>query len=225
MSPVYVTVMFRNIKCRKSFLVLFTVFLLFTLSLSACTEAPEADDGGVSSFVPTKIVEGHGSFIQTTLGDLVQNCPTIAYGTILEKSEYVETPEPLTSLSPEEVEDYKRYQRVTMQVEKGLQGCEDGETITYWEAGGISEDGTLFKMDDYDKPEPGSTVLVFVDSDRRTYHSQFQADSEGNVTVFGDYMIEEPCYGNPPATEMPTTELPMEEYLDKVEKVVREQAQ
>ena len=38
-------------------------------------------------------------------------------------------------------------------------------------------------------------------------------------------MIEEPCYGNPPATEMPTTELPMEEYLDKVEKVVREQAQ
>ena len=219
------TVMFRNIKYRKPFLVLFTVFLLFTLSLSACTEAPEADDGGTSSFVPTKTVVGMGSFMQLTLGDLVEKFPTIAYGTILEKSEYVETPEPLTSLPPEDVETYKMYQRVTMRVERGLQGCEDGETITYWEAGGISEDGTLFKMDDYDKPEPGSTVLVFVDSDRRTYHSQFQADSEGNVTVFGDYMIEEPCYGNPPATEMPTTELPMEEYLDKVEKVVREQAE
>ncbi len=225
MSPVYVTIMFRNIKYRKPFLVLFTVFLLFTLSLSACTEAPEAGAGGTSSFVPTKTVVGMGSFMHLTLGDLVEKFPTIAYGTILEKSEYVETPEPLTSLPPEDVETYKMYQRVTMRVERGLQGCEDGETITYWEAGGISEDGTLFKMDDYDKPEPGSTVLVFVDSDRRTYHSQFQADSEGNVTVFGDYMIEEPCYGNPPATEMPTTELPMEEYLDKVEKVVREQAQ
>lgn len=225
MSPVYVTIMFRNIKYRKPFLVLFTVFLLFTLSLSACTEAPEAGAGGTSSFVPTKTVVGMGSFMHLTLGDLVEKFPTIAYGTILEKSEYVETPEPLTSLPPEDVETYKMYQRVTMRVERGLQGCEDGETITYWEAGGISEDGTLFKMDDYDKPEPGSTVLVFVDSDRRTYHSQFQADSEGNVTVFGDYMIEEPCYGNPPATEMPTTELPMEEYLDKVEKVVREQAE
>ena len=52
-------------------------------------------------------------------------------------------------------------------------------------------------------------------------------DKKGNVSIPEDFMIEEK-YSE--LTDIPEanhldTELPMEEYLDKVEKVVREQAE
>lgn len=212
-------------KARKKSVILFhIVFLLFTFSLSACTEAPEADDGGVSSFVPTKIVEGHGSFIQTTLGDLVQNCPTIAYGTILEKSEFVEPPSMILTLMPREAEKHKRYQKTTMRVEKGIQYCDGRETITYWELGGISEDGILYEPNGFDKSQPGETVLIFLNQVGTAFHLQFQADNEGNVTIPGNLLIEETSNGDSSQFTIPEDRvMPMEEYLDKVEKVVREQ--
>ena len=47
-----------------------------------------------------------------------------------------------------------------MQVEKGIQYCEDGETITYWEIGGLSQDGTYYQPEGFDKSQPGESVLV-----------------------------------------------------------------
>lgn len=50
-------------------------------------------------------------------------------------------------------------------------------------------------------------------------------DKDGNVSIPGDFMIEEKYseLTDIPDSKNLNVELPMEEYLDKVEKVVREQ--
>ena len=83
-----------------------------------------------------------------------------------------------------------------MQVKKDIKNCKEGDIITYWEAGGKTKDGRIYV-------------------------------NEGNVSIPKDFMIEEK-YSE--LTDIPepnpkdlNAELPMEKYLDKVEKVVREQ--
>ncbi len=209
-------------RSRKYSLLFPTVFLSFILSLSACgpVSGTRTEESTESYVMPYKIVHGIPCYIAVTLGDLVQDYPTIAYGTIVEKSEFAEAPKPLLD---EEAQAFEMCQKVTMQVKRGIQGCEDGDTITYWEIGGMSEDGILYTLEGYDKSQIGETVLVFLDPDRLTFYVQLQADSEGNISLSGDFMTEEPCDGAQPENEASAAELPMEEYLDKVEKVVREQ--
>ncbi len=210
-------------KARKKSVILFhIVFLLFTLSLSACglVSGTRTEESTESYVMPYKVVHGIPCYIAVTLGDLVQDYPTIAYGTILDKSEFAEAPKPLLY---EQAQAFEMCQKVTMKVKRGIRGCEDGDTITYWEIGGMSEDGIIYKLEGYDKSQVGETVLVFLDPDRLAFYVQLQADSEGNISLSGDFMTEEPCDGAQPENEASAAELPMEEYLDKVEKVVREQ--
>lgn len=217
---------------RKFLLLLLLAFLSCTLifTFSACTEVPEgkkaeaAEESPESSRTFTKIVHMEIPIKWLTLGDLVRNYPTIAYGTILEKSEFVEPPSMILTLMPREAEKHKRYQKTTMRVEKGIQYCDGRETITYWELGGISEDGILYEPNGFDKSQPGETVLIFLNQVGTAFHLQFQADNEGNVTIPGNLLIEETSNGDSSQFTIPEDRvMPMEEYLDKVEKVVREQ--
>lgn len=207
---------------RKSIILFLMVFLSFTLFLSACRESPKPKaEGATESYVmPCKIVHGIPSYIRVTLGDLVEKYPTIAYGTIVEKSEFAEAVKPLKD---ENAQTFEMGQKVTMHVEKDIQGCKDGDTITYWEIGGLSQDGTIYKQVGSAKTPVGETVLVFLDPDRICFYVQFQADSDGMIAVSGDFMTEEPCHGNGTEDPEASAELPMEEYLEKIEKVVKEQ--
>ena len=136
------------------------------------------------------------SFARFTLGDTVAASPTISYGVVLEKSEYAEVPDTLDFLSPDEIAGAHYHRKVTMQVKKDIKNCKEGDIITYWEAGGKTKDGRIYV-------------------------------NEGNVSIPKDFMIEEK-YSE--LTDIPepnpkdlNAELPLEKYLDKVEKVVREQ--
>ncbi len=209
-------------KHQRSLFLLLIAFLVCLLPLSSCREAPEPKtEGATESYVmPCKIVHGIPSYIRVTLGDLVEKYPTIAYGTIVEKSEFAEAVKPLKD---ENAQTFEMGQKVTMHVEKGIQGCKDGDTITYWEIGGLSQDGTIYKLEGSAKTPVGETVLVFLDPDRICFYVQFQADSDGMIAVSGDFMTEEPCHGNGTEDPEASAELPMEEYLEKIEKVVKEQ--
>ena len=202
---------------------LFTVFLLFTLSLSACigTNSPENPSAD-------KTVIIHSSFPQWSLGDAVYNNPTIAYGVILEKAEYAEVPD-FVEIPPEDIDGSHYYRKVTVEVKQGLKNCEAGDIITYWEPGGKTEDGTTYEQRGFQKAEIGEKALLFLNKyDISCWFFPIE-DKEGNVSIPKDFMIEEK-YSE--LTDIPepdpkdlNAELPMEEYLDKVEKVVREQAQ
>ena len=210
-------------KHQRSLFLLLIAFLVCLLPLSSCREAPEPKtEGATEAYVmPYKVKSGIPGYIRLTLGDLVEKYPTIAYGTIVEKSEFAEAVKPLKD---ENAQTFEMGQKVTMQVEKGIQGCKDGETITYWEIGGLSQDGTIYKLEGSSKTPVGETVLVFLDPDRICFHVQFQSDSDGMIAVSGDFMTEEPCHGNGTEDPEASAELPMEEYLKKIEKVVKEQA-
>ena len=183
--------MFTNTKSRKYLILFLTVFLLFVFSLSACSEKNNSESQSEGQIIPL-----HYSFDRYTLGDTVAISPTIAYGVVLEKSEYAEVPDTLDFLSPDEIVGAHYHRKVTMQVKKGIKNCKEGDIITYWEAGGKTKDGRIYI-------------------------------NEGNVSIPKDFMIEEK-YSE--LTDIPepnpkdlNAELPMEKYLDKVEKVVREQ--
>ena len=211
-------------KARKKSVILFhIVFLLFTFSLSACigTNSPENPSAD-------KTVIIHSSFSQWSLGDAVYNNPTIAYGVILEKAEYAEVPD-FVEIPPEDIDGSHYYRKVTVEVKQGLKNCEAGDIITYWEPGGKTEDGTTYEQRGFQKAEIGEKALLFLNKyDISCWFFPIE-DKEGNVSIPKDFMIEEK-YSE--LTDIPepdpkdlNAELPMEEYLDKVEKVVREQAE
>lgn len=130
-------------------------------------------------------------------------------------------------LSPDEITGTHYSRKVTMQVKKGIKNCKEGDIITYWEAGGKTKDGRIYVNEGFDSAEPGDTALVFITDYKLAFHMLPVEDKDGNVSIPGDFMIEEK-YSE--LTDIPdpkdlNAELPMEEYLDKVEKVVREQAQ
>lgn len=217
------TVMFINIKYRKYLILFFLFFLSFVFSLSACigTNSPENPSAD-------KTVIIHSSFPQWSLGDAVYNNPTIAYGVILEKAEYAEVPD-FVEIPPEDIDGSHYYRKVTVEVKQGLKNCEAGDIITYWEPGGKTEDGTTYEQRGFQKAEIGEKALLFLNKyDISCWFFPIE-DKEGNVSIPKDFMIEEK-YSE--LTDIPepdpkdlNAELPMEEYLDKVEKVVREQAQ
>lgn len=215
--------MFINIKYRKYLILFFLFFLSFVFSLSACigTNSPENPSAD-------KTVIIHSSFPQWSLGDAVYNNPTIAYGVILEKAEYAEVPD-FVEIPPEDIDGSHYYRKVTVEVKQGLKNCEAGDIITYWEPGGKTEDGTTYEQRGFQKAEIGEKALLFLNKyDISCWFFPIE-DKEGNVSIPKDFMIEEK-YSE--LTDIPepdpkdlNAELPMEEYLDKVEKVVREQAQ
>lgn len=213
--------MFTNIKSRKFLGLFLMTFLLCILFLSACSKVY------TKSQSEEQIIPLQYSFARFTLGDTVAASPTIVYGIVLEKSEYAEVPDTLDFLSPDEIVGAHYHRKVTMQVKKGIKNCKEGDIITYWEAGGKTKDGRIYVNEGFDSAEPGDTALVFITDYKIAFHMLPVEDKKGNVSISEDFMIEEK-YSE--LTDIPEanhldTELPMEEYLDKVEKVVREQAQ
>lgn len=197
------------------------VFLSFIFSLSACSKENNFQSQSEGQIIPL-----HYSFTRYTLGDTVAISPTIAYGVVLEKSEYAEVPDTLDFLSPDEIVGAHYHRKVTMQIKKGIKNCKEGDIITYWEAGGKTKDGRIYVNEGFDSAEPGDTALVFVTDYKLAFHMLPVEDNKGNVFIPGDFMIEEK-YSE--LTDIPEEKnldanLPMEEYLDKVEKVVQEQA-
>ncbi len=78
------------------------------------------------------------------------------------------------------------YRKVTMQVKKGLQGCKDGETITYWEAGGKTKDGPYLSTKD-SITRTGRHRSGFCDqTDDLPFPYLPVEDNEGNVSIPGD---------------------------------------
>ena len=212
-------------KHQRSLFLLLIAFLVCLLPLSSCREAPEPKtEGATEAYVmPYKVKSGIPGYIRLTLGDLVEKYPTIAYGTIVEKSEFAEAVKPLKD---ENAQTFEMGQKVTMQVEKGIQGCKDGDTITYWEIGGLSQDGTYYQPEGFDKSQPGESVLVFRNQVGSTFPIQLQVDGSGNVTVPGILLIEEASGGDTSHLDIPPNKtMPLEEYLEKIETLVEKYAQ
>ena len=211
---------------KKSLFLLLTAFLLCLLPLSACSEAG-AQKSSETDSSSQRTVYMEIPIKPLTLGELVQNYYAIAYGKSLAKRELVETPDTKHRLlPPADAEKHKRYQKVTMQVERGIQYCEDGETITYWEIGGLSQDGTYYQPEGFDKSQPGESVLVFRNQVGSTFPIQLQVDGYANVTVPGILLIEEASGGDTSHLHIPPDKtMPLEEYLEKIETLVEKYAQ
>ena len=214
--------MFTNTKSRKYLVLFLTVFLLFVFSLSACSEKNNSESQSEGQIIPL-----HYSFDRYTLGDTVAISPTIAYGVVLEKSEYAEVPDTLDFLSPDEIVGAHYHRKVTMQVKKGIKNCKEGDIITYWEAGGKTKDGRIYVNEGFDSAEPEDTALVFITDYKLAFHMLPVEDNEGNVSIPGDFMIGQKYseLTDIPDSKNLDTDLSMEEYIKIVEKVVREQAE
>lgn len=148
-----------------------------------------------------------------SLGDIVRTSKTIAYGEIIEKG-------PVTT--PEYASDYDYGKNVTVRVKKGLLNCEEGDTVVYWELGGEAPNGKIYEYPGINTAEIGDNVLVFVDNMKSELSGPFIEDTDGNVNVLKDLMVEEEH--ETPEDPYGFDVIPMEEYIEKVEGVIQAQA-
>ena len=123
-----------------------------------------------------------GSFAPMSLGDIVKESEYIAYGEVIEKG-------PVTT--PEYASDHDYGKDVTVRVKKGLLNCEEGETVVYWELGGEAPNGKIYEYPGINTAEIGDNVLVFVDNMKSELSGPFIEDTDGNVNVLKDLMVEE----------------------------------
>ena len=154
-----------------------------------------------------------GSFAQLSLGDIVRMSEYIAYGEVIEKG-------PVTA--PEYASDYDYGKNVTVRVKKGLLNCEEGDTVVYWELGGEAPNGKIYEYPGINTAEIGDNVLVFVDNMKSELSGPFIEDTDGNVNVLKDLMVEEEH--ETPEDPYGFDVIPMEEYIEKVEGVIQAQA-
>ncbi|MFR8002968.1 MAG: hypothetical protein ACLU62_08620 [Hydrogeniiclostridium sp.] len=154
------------------------------------------------------------SFAQLSLGDIVRMSEYIAYGEVIEKG-------PVTT--PEYASDYDYGKNVTVRVKKGLLNCEEGDTIVYWELGGEAPNGKIYEYPGINTAEVGDNVLVFVDNMKSELSGPFIEDTDGNVNVLKDLMVEEEH--ETPEDPYGFDVLPMAEYMEKVEGVIQAQAE
>ena len=154
-----------------------------------------------------------GSFAQLSLGDIVRMSEYIAYGEVIEKG-------PVTT--PEYASDYDYGKNVTVRVKKGLLNCEEGDTVVYWELGGEAPNGKIYEYPGINTAEIGDNVLVFVDNMKSELSGPFIEDTDGNVNVLKDLMVEEEH--ETPEDPYGFDVIPMEEYIEKVEGVIQAQA-
>ncbi len=154
------------------------------------------------------------SFAQLSLGDIVRMSEYIAYGEVIEKG-------PVTT--PEYASDYDYGKNVTVRVKKGLLNCEEGDTVVYWELGGEAPNGKIYEYPGINTAEVGDNVLVFVNNMKSELSGPFIEDTDGNVNVLKDLMVEEEH--KTPEDPYGSDVLPMEEYMEKVEDVIQVQAE
>ena len=160
-------------------------------------------------------VQIEGSFAQMSLGDIVRASKTIAYGEIIEKG-------PVTT--PEYASDYDYGKDVTVRVKKGLLNCEEGDTVVYWELGGEAPNGKIYEHPGIRTAEIGDDVLIFIGRMKSSVgRGPFIEEEDGNVNVPNDFMVEEEY--ETPEDPYGSEVLPMEEYMEKVEKVIQAQAE
>lgn len=154
-----------------------------------------------------------GSFAPMSLGDIVKESEYIAYGEVIEKG-------PVTT--PEYASDHDYGKDVTVRVKKGLLNCEEGDTVVYWELGGEAPNGKIYEYPGINTAEIGDNVLVFVDNMKSELSGPFIEDTDGNVNVLKDLMVEEEH--ETPEDPYGFDVIPMEEYIEKVEGVIQAQA-
>ncbi|MFR8002795.1 MAG: hypothetical protein ACLU62_07745 [Hydrogeniiclostridium sp.] len=207
---------------RKSVILFHIVFLLFTLSLSGCSTDTSKFKNSTPEEEPNVI---QVDYVFLTLGDVVHDSSAIAYGTVLEKSEYTEIPEPVASiLPPDEIATSWYSRRVTLKVEEGIKNCDAGDTITFWEPGGKIPDGRVIEHSGRQYVETGEKILAFLYEDGTICHIVPTEDGDGNVDVIGHFLVEETSIERGGSHKTPENQvMPMEEYLEIVENVVQEQ--
>ena len=167
-----------------------------------------------------QVVEIHDLFAYMSLGDAA-HCDIIAYCDVLEKSQPMPS-EFLTDPASATGSDYGK--KVTIRVKKGLKNCREGDILTYWEPGGEAPDGKIYVHKGVLTAETGDTALIFMGDDGSTPHiGILTEDEDKNVRVPAAFMIEEE--GKMPDPSVGSLVLPMTEYLEKVEKVIQEQAE
>lgn len=172
-----------------------------------------------------RIIEIQSSLAYQTLGDAVVDSSVIAYGEILEKGQAM-APDFFAAFSSEvSAENYCR--KVILRVTKGLKNCQTGDIITYWEpGGGETPEGAIYEYTSFLKAETGERALLFLDENGVSFSLGVLVEDENqNIHVPDDYMIE--TARTPPETEgqYSVIEIPMEEYMEKVEKVIQAQAE
>ena len=195
---------------------LLALLLLVAFASCAAEEQPSSEPAE-----DRQIVRFEASFTGMSLGDAVRVYPIIAYGEILGKGE-VDLPD--DSLVP--ADDRYYYGRpVGFRVIEGLKGCQDGDLLSYWELGGEASDGTIYVHPGREIGETGEQAVVMLEADFYNvthYRCPLVEDAEGNVTVPPEFMIEqENMWAR--QTEQHET-IPMEEFLEKVRRVVAAQA-
>lgn len=209
-------------KSKKYPLLFLAAVLSFIVSLSGCSTNIFKSENLTSEEISHVL---QVDYVFLTLGDIVHDSSAIAYGTVLEKSEYTEIPEPVASiLSPDEIATFWYSRRVTLQVQAGVKNCDAGDTITFWEPGGKIPDGRVIEHSGRQYIETGEKILAFLYEDGTICHIVPIVDKDGNVDVMGDFLVEETSAERGGSHKTPENQvMPMEEYLEIVKKVVREQ--
>ena len=156
-----------------------------------------------------------GSFAPMSLGDIVKESEYIAYGEVIEKG-------PVTT--PEYASDHDYGKDVTVRVKKGLLNCEEGDTVVYWELGGEAPNGIVYEHPGLGNADIGDTILIFISEQKSqlTLPALIE-DEDGNLSIYNIYLEEKEF--TVPDDPYDSTILPMEEYMEKVEKVIQAQAE